>query len=76
MLLKDNLNNVFMTFHTSFTNEGENILKKVARGERIIKNNNFFFKTGDPIIKKIDFLKRFGTFMIYCLVYLSRNKHY
>ena len=59
-----------MKFDTSFTNEGENILKKVARGEKIIKYNNLLFKTGDPIIKKTDFLKRFGTFMIYCLVYL------
>ena len=59
-----------MKFDTSFTNEGENILKKVARDEKIIKYNNLLFKIGDPIIKKIDFLKRFGTFMIYCLVYL------
>ena len=59
-----------MKFDTSFTNEGGNILKKVARDEKIIKYNNLLFKTGDPIIKKIDFLKRFGTFMIYCLVYL------
>ena len=48
----------------------EKIFLKFARDERIIKYNNLFFKTGDPIIKKIDSLKRFGTFMIYCLVYL------
>ena len=44
-----------MKFDTSFTNEGENILKKVARDEKIIKYNNLLFKTGDPIIKKTDF---------------------
>ena len=35
--------------------------KKVARNERMINNNNLFFKTGGPIIKNFDFLKRFGT---------------
>ena len=27
----------------------------------MINFNTFFFKTGDPIIKNFDFLKRFGT---------------
>ena len=44
-----------MKFHTSFTNEGENILKKVARGERIIKNNNFFLKQVILSLKKLIF---------------------
>ena len=45
----------------NFTTKGENILKKVADDERLINYNNLFFKTGDPIINKYDFLKRFDT---------------
>ena len=61
MLLKDNLDGILMNFDMNFTNEGANILKKIATDERMINYNHWFFKTGDPIIKNFDFLKRFGT---------------
>ena len=44
----------------NFTEKGEDILKKVAADERMINYNNLFFRTGDPIIKNYDLLKRFG----------------
>ena len=37
------------------TNNRENILTKVAKDEMIINYNNFFSKTGDPIINNFDF---------------------
>ena len=43
------------------TNNGVNILKKLAKDGRMINYNNLFFKTGDLIVKNFDFLKRFGT---------------
>ena len=61
MLLKDNLDGILMNFYMNFTYEGANILKKIAKDERMINYNHWFFITGDPIIKNFDFLKRFGT---------------
>ena len=43
------------------TDNGENILKEVAKYERMITYNNLFLKTGNPIFKNFDFLERFGT---------------
>ena len=50
-----------MNSHMNFTNEGENILKKLARNERMINYKNFLKKTGNPIIDNFNFFKRFGT---------------
>ena len=61
VLLKDNLNDILVSFDMNFTNEGKNILKKASSDERMINYNNLFFKTGDPNIKNFDFLKRFST---------------
>ena len=58
MLLEDNLNDILMNFDMNFTSEPKNILKKAATDERMIHHNNLFFKTGDPIIKNFDFLKK------------------
>ena len=58
MLLEDNLNDILMNFDMNFTSEPYNILKKAATDERMIHHNNLFFKTGDPIIKNFDFLKK------------------
>ena len=33
------------------TNNGEKILKKLSKDERLMNNNNLFFKTGNFIIK-------------------------
>ena len=43
------------------TDNGENILQKVAKDERMINYNNLFSKAGNHIIKNFGFLKRFGT---------------
>ena len=61
VFLKDNLDDIFMTFDMNFTDKGKDILKKLARDERMINYDNLLFKTGDPIIANYDFLKRFGT---------------
>ena len=50
-----------MRFAINFTDEGENILRKLAKDERMINYNDLFFKTGDPNINNLDFLKWFGT---------------
>ena len=42
----------------NFTDKWKDILEKVASDERIINYNNLLFKTGDPIIKNFDFLKK------------------
>ena len=62
MLLKDKLYDILSTFEMKFSNdEGKNILKKLARDERMINYNSLFFKTGNPVINNFDFLERFGT---------------
>ena len=62
MLLKDNLCDILFRFETKFNNnEGKNILKKLARDERMTNYNSLSFKTGNPVINNFDFLKRFGT---------------
>ena len=62
MLLKDKLYHILRTFEMKFSNdEGKNILKKLARDERMINYNSLFFKTGNPVINNFDFLERFGT---------------
>ena len=57
MLLKDNVNDILDVFEMNFTNNGEDILKKLARGERMINCNNLFFKAGNPSITNFVFLK-------------------
>ena len=46
-----------MSFDLNFTDQGENILKKLAKHERMINYKGLIFKTGDPIIKTFDFFK-------------------
>lgn len=55
MLLKDNLNDVLDVFGMNFSNKGEDILKKLAKDERMINYNDLFFKTGDGIIESFGF---------------------
>ena len=47
-----------MAFEMNFTDKWKDILEKVASDKRIINYNNLLFKTGDPIIKNFDFLKK------------------
>ena len=60
-LLKDTLNDIFVSFDMNLTDKGEDILKKLANDERMVKYNNLFFKAGILTISNYDFLKRFGT---------------
>ena len=55
MLLDDNVNDTLMTFDMNFTGKREDILKKLAKDERIINYNNYFFKTDDLSIKILIF---------------------
>ena len=60
--MRDNLNNIFDVFDTSFnTDEGRNIFKKLGADERMINYSNLFIKAGNPNINNFDFLKQFGT---------------
>ena len=60
-LLKDKLDDILAEYDMNITNKGEDILKKLARDERIINLDNLIFKTGDLIIGNCDFVKRFRT---------------
>ena len=67
MLLRDDLDYILVTYDMNIIAEGEDILRKLANDERMIKYKNLIFKTGNPAY---DFLKRFGTlydFLIYLL---------
>ena len=55
MLLIENVNDILDVFEMNFTNNGEDILKKLARGERMINCNNLFFKAGNPSITNFIF---------------------
>ena len=60
--MRDNLNNIFDVFDTSFnTDEGRNIFKKLGADERMINYSNLFIKAGNPNINNFDFPKQFGT---------------
>ena len=50
-----------MVFDMSFTNKGQDTIKKLARDEKIINYGHLIFETGNPNIKNFDFFKRFGT---------------
>ena len=45
----------------SFTNKGQDTIKKLARDEKMINYGHLIFETGNPNIKNFDFFKRFGT---------------
>ena len=60
-MLRDNLDDILVTYDMNSTAEGEDILKKLVNDERMIKYKNLFFKAGNPIINNYHFLKRFGT---------------
>ena len=64
MLLKDALygeDGVLLNCYENFTDKGRDFIKRLAKDERIINYNDLFFKTGNPIIEKFVFLKRFDT---------------
>ena len=44
VLLKDDLDDIFINFDINFTEKGEDILKKLATDERMINYNNLFLE--------------------------------
>ena len=73
VLLKYTLDDILLIFCRNISPKGKDILKKLPDDEKKIDNNNLFFKTGDPIIKNFDILKRFGT-LYYLLIGLLNTK--
>ena len=61
VLLRNNLDDILVTYKMNITAKGEDILKKLANDERMINHNNLLFKTGNPIINNYDFYQKFGT---------------
>ena len=61
VLLKDRLNDILLNYDMNINAKGEDILKKLARDERIIDYKNLIFKTGNLIIVNYSFLERFDT---------------
>ena len=64
VLLKDVIygeDGMLLNYDQNFSDKGENILEKITTDERMINYNNLFFKTGDPVFKNFDVLKKFGT---------------
>ena len=55
----------------NFMDKGRDVLQKLARDETLINHNNLIFKTGDPIIKNIDFPKIYGT--LHYLIFGLKN---
>ena len=57
VLLKDKLDFIFKNFGSNFNNTGKKFLIKLAKDEKKIDYNNFFFSIDDKsVIKDIDFL--------------------
>ena len=52
---------MFLNQYENFTEKGRDIIKKLAKDQRLVNCNDLFFKTGNPITKNFDFLKRLGT---------------
>ena len=73
MLLKGELDFIFKNFDLNFNNTGKNFLKKLAKDEKRIDDNNLFFSINNEfVVKNADFLKEFGT-LYDLLIYLLNN---
>ena len=49
LLLKDRLDYIFTKFSSNFNSTGKNFLIKLAKDEKKIDYNNFFFELDDPM---------------------------
>ena len=58
MLLRDELDNILIHYDINLSVIGEKILKIFTDDERLIKYNNLFFKSGNPIVSNYDFFKK------------------
>ena len=49
LLLKDRLDYIFTKFSSNFNSTGKKFLIKLAKDEKKIDYNNFFFELDDPV---------------------------
>ena len=75
VLLKDRLDYIFTKFSSSFKNTGKNYLIKLAKDEKKIDYNNWFFETDDPVIKSFDLLENVGTLYDLLINLLNENEN-
>ena len=57
----------------NINSKGEDILKKLARDERMINYNNLFFRSGSPAIENYVFLKKFGILYDFLIDFLNER---
>ena len=73
VLLKDKLDFIFKNFGSNFNNTGKKFLIKLAKDEKKIDYNNFFFELNDTsFVKNADFLEELDT-LYDLLIYLFDN---
>ena len=73
VLLKEKLDHIFRNFDSNFDSTRENFLINLAKDEKKIDYNNFFFSIDDnSVVKSVDSLEEFGT-LYDLLIYLLGN---
>ena len=65
MLLRYNVNDISMTFDINFTKKRKDILKKLARDEKMIKYNSSYINQVILVLKHLTFLKD----LVHCMTY-------
>ena len=77
VLLKDRLDYIFKNFGSHFNSTRKYFLKKLAKDEKKIDYDNFFFNIDEkPVVKSVDFLEEVGTLydlLIYLLAMLTES---
>ena len=62
VLLKDKSDHIFKNFGSNFNSTGKYFLIRLAKDEKKIDYNNFFFEIDDKsVVKSVDYLKEIGT---------------
>ena len=73
VLLKDRLDYIFKNFGSHFNSTRKYFLKKLAKDEKKIDYDNFFFNIDEkPVVKSVDFLEEVST-LYDLLIYLLAN---
>ena len=74
MLLKYKLDHIFKNFGLHFNSTGKNFLKKLAKDERKIDYNNFFFEIDDEsVVKDVDVLKEIAALYDLLIYFLDNS---
>ena len=75
VLLKDKSDHIFKNFGSNFNSTGKYFLIRLAKDEKKIDYNNFFFEIDDKsVVKSVDYLKEIGT--LYDLLINLLENHY